>query len=292
MHRDRRLRRPPLNGRSPRACGSSGGGGRGAWHESSSCPCSGACEGRAGQAEGERDTAVQRLGLAPGPPRAPGYSASCSSRAPLTSPRSTAKPTMSITSLRPPLPHPVRVFGEPAGLDVGRDRSATRGRSADQWPASRYHGRGNAHRARGTMRVGGDFLFQARVEVQVGESFDAGVLVVWLDETTWAKLCFEYSPQREPMVVSVVTRGTSDDCNSVVVRRPVRLVAHRPNRRGNRLSPLSRRRAVGVRAPLPAFCSRGAHVGFAASHLACAAPRRSRAVRLGTWDAQTLRDGT
>ena len=35
--------------------------------------------------------------------------------------------------------------------------------------------------------------------------------------SSWAKLCFEYSPQREPMVVSVVTRGLSDDCNSFVV---------------------------------------------------------------------------
>ena len=29
--------------------------------------------------------------------------------------------------------------------------------------------------------------------------------------------CFEYSPDGEPMVVSVVTRGVSDDCNSTVV---------------------------------------------------------------------------
>jgi hypothetical protein len=33
----------------------------------------------------------------------------------------------------------------------------------------------------------------------------------------WAKLCFELSPQEERMVVSVVTRGTSDDANCFVV---------------------------------------------------------------------------
>lgn len=63
----------------------------------------------------------------------------------------------------------------------------------------------------------GDFLFSARVEVEFASTFDAGVLAIWRDETTWAKLCFEFSPDREPMVVSVVTRATSDDCNSTVV---------------------------------------------------------------------------
>jgi regulation of enolase protein 1 (concanavalin A-like superfamily) len=63
----------------------------------------------------------------------------------------------------------------------------------------------------------GDFILSAHVEVEFGATFDAGALVLWRDERTWAKLCFEYSPQREPMVVSVVTRGSSDDCNSRVV---------------------------------------------------------------------------
>ena len=45
--------------------------------------------------------------------------------------------------------------------------------------------------------------------------------------TIWAKLCLELSPQGEVMVVSVVTRGASDDCNSVIVDGPVWLrVAH------------------------------------------------------------------
>ena len=44
-----------------------------------------------------------------------------------------------------------------------------------------------------------------------------GVLLVWVDELHWAKLCFERSPAGERMVVSVVTRGTSDDANGEVV---------------------------------------------------------------------------
>jgi uncharacterized protein len=65
--------------------------------------------------------------------------------------------------------------------------------------------------------VDGDFLLSARVEVDFAATFDAGALVLWHDERTWAKLAFEYSPYGEPMVVSVVTRDSSDDCNSRVV---------------------------------------------------------------------------
>lgn len=63
----------------------------------------------------------------------------------------------------------------------------------------------------------GDFVFSARVQVDFGQTFDAGVLVVNVGERTWAKLCLERSPDDEPMVVSVVTRGVSDDCNSLFV---------------------------------------------------------------------------
>jgi hypothetical protein len=61
------------------------------------------------------------------------------------------------------------------------------------------------------------FLFSAKVSVDFGSTFDAGVLQLRSRDDLWAKLCFEYSPQGEPMIVSVVTRGVSDDCNSVVI---------------------------------------------------------------------------
>jgi uncharacterized protein len=63
----------------------------------------------------------------------------------------------------------------------------------------------------------GDYLFGARVGVRFTATFDAGVLMLHVSDAVWAKLCFELSPQREPMVVSVVTRGTSDDANGLVV---------------------------------------------------------------------------
>lgn len=62
------------------------------------------------------------------------------------------------------------------------------------------------------------FTLSARVSVGMPRTtFDAGVLCLWVDQEHWAKLCFEYSPQGEAMVVSVVTNEYSDDCNSTVV---------------------------------------------------------------------------
>lgn len=62
-----------------------------------------------------------------------------------------------------------------------------------------------------------DFILQARVEVSFASTYDAGVLFILAANEVWGKLCFEYSPQGQPMVVSVITRGVSDDCNSVVI---------------------------------------------------------------------------
>jgi uncharacterized protein len=63
----------------------------------------------------------------------------------------------------------------------------------------------------------GDYVLSAKVTVDFAATFDAGVLMLHVDERRWAKLCFERSPDGTPMVVSVVTRGVSDDCNSFPV---------------------------------------------------------------------------
>ncbi|MET7572911.1 DUF1349 domain-containing protein [Streptomyces sp. NPDC005492] len=63
----------------------------------------------------------------------------------------------------------------------------------------------------------GDFQFSARVTVDFKSTFDAGVLLLWIDDRHWGKLCFEYSPDRKPMIVSVVARGVADDANAFAV---------------------------------------------------------------------------
>lgn len=87
----------------------------------------------------------------------------------------------------------------------------------------------------------GDFQLSARVTVGFAATFDAGVLLLWLDERRWGKLCFEFSPAGEPMVVSVVCRGVSDDANAFTV--PGRSVWLRVSRLdpGLRLPCLARR---------------------------------------------------
>jgi len=67
------------------------------------------------------------------------------------------------------------------------------------------------------FETSGNWRLRVRVRVEFGAPFDAGVLLIWGGEHTWAKLCFEYSPQLEPMIVSVVTNGISDDANAFTV---------------------------------------------------------------------------
>lgn len=63
----------------------------------------------------------------------------------------------------------------------------------------------------------GDFTLQAKVHVDFADTFDAGVLLIWFGDATWAKLCFEYAPDGTPTVVSVVCRGVADDANAFPV---------------------------------------------------------------------------
>lgn len=73
-----------------------------------------------------------------------------------------------------------------------------------------------------------DFILSARVTVDFHSTYDAGVLCIAGHESCWAKLCFENSPQNQPMIVSVVTRGVSDDSNAVVIAgNSVHLRVHR-----------------------------------------------------------------
>jgi regulation of enolase protein 1 (concanavalin A-like superfamily) len=66
-------------------------------------------------------------------------------------------------------------------------------------------------------RPSGDFQLSARVSAKLAAKFDAAALVLWASPSSWGKLALEYSPQREPSIVSVVTRGVSDDANSFAV---------------------------------------------------------------------------
>ncbi len=99
----------------------------------------------------------------------------------------------------------------PAGTDLFVDPSGLSGVAAETLL--------NAHTLLGTPPQG-DFTLSARVTPDHRATFDAGVLLAWVDDTNWAKLCFERSPAGTAMIVSVVTRGVSDDANGFVVNAP------------------------------------------------------------------------
>ncbi len=107
---------------------------------------------------------------------------------------------------------------EPAGSQLEPDGVRITAGPATDWfidPSGRSEPMLNAPALVGT--TDGDFLLSARVAVEFASTFDAGVLVLFANWGSWAKLCFERSPLAQPMVVSVVTREVSDDCNSFVV---------------------------------------------------------------------------
>ena len=116
------------------------------------------------------------------------------------------------------VPFPVRWLNEPLSWRATEDDLTVAAEPGTDWfvdPQQTSAPKLNAPALVGDAR--GDFQLSARVAVDFAGTYDAGVLMLYADDRSWAKLCFEYSPQREPMVVSVVTRGLSDDCNSFVV---------------------------------------------------------------------------
>lgn len=60
-----------------------------------------------------------------------------------------------------------------------------------------------------------DFTFVAKATAVFKSVYDVAALVLYQDSAHWAKFCFENSVDRQPTMVSVVTRHYSDDCNSV-----------------------------------------------------------------------------
>jgi uncharacterized protein len=117
----------------------------------------------------------------------------------------------------PELPFSLQPSGHPACQAVvsGGVLALTGGAKSDLFidPAGEEGARPDAGRLSG-LPPDRDFTLAARVSVRFGEVFDAGVLLLYQSERRWAKLCYELSPQRRPTVVTVVTRGTSDDGNS------------------------------------------------------------------------------
>jgi uncharacterized protein len=126
--------------------------------------------------------------------------------------------TANVTDLHlPGLPFPLTPSGSPAcqASVTGRALTLISGPKSDLFidPAGDEGARPDAGRLTG-LPGDADFTLSARVVVGFGSTFDAGVMLLYLSERRWAKLCYEFSPQHKPTAVTVVTHGTSDDSNS------------------------------------------------------------------------------
>jgi uncharacterized protein len=126
--------------------------------------------------------------------------------------------TATVTDLHlPGVPFPLAASGSPACQASVADGVLTLagGPKSDLFidPAGDEGARPDAGRWTGLPNEE-DFTLAARVTVGFGAAFDAGALLVYLSERRFAKVCYELSPQRTPMAVTVVTHGTSDDSNS------------------------------------------------------------------------------
>jgi uncharacterized protein len=116
------------------------------------------------------------------------------------------------------LPMPLRWLVPPRSYEVAGTRLVIEAAGGTDWfadPSGETDPVLNAPAVVG--EVLGDFVLRSRIEVGFRSAFDAGVLMVHMQDEIWAKLCFEYSPQRDPMIVSVVTNGRSDDANAFTV---------------------------------------------------------------------------
>src|SRR6266568_5251414 len=97
-----------------------------------------------------------------------------------------------------PMPMPLRWLARPLRWEADRSRIVIEGRGGTDWfvdPSGATIPVLNAPALVGD--TAGDYTFTARVEVGFAADFDAGVLMLHASERVWAKLCFEYSPQRE-----------------------------------------------------------------------------------------------
>jgi uncharacterized protein len=114
------------------------------------------------------------------------------------------------------LPSPLTWHNEP--IRFSQDKNGTleivAGPKTD-WFVSPYDGEIAKSAPLLKFDPGAMFIFSAKVQVKFATRWDAGALMLWSDEHHWAKFAFEQSPEGKPTVVTVVTQGLSDDCNSV-----------------------------------------------------------------------------
>lgn len=113
------------------------------------------------------------------------------------------------------IPYPLKVYSDPVSY-IAKDTEVTISAKGKTNLFNNPNGKSNVNNAPMILfEPEGDFTLSAKVSGKLKAIYDVAALVVYGDENTWAKFCYENSVQKEPTIVSVVTRAYSDDCNSV-----------------------------------------------------------------------------
>ena len=76
-----------------------------------------------------------------------------------------------------------------------------------------------------------NFVLTAAIHHNFVNKWDGGAIVLKVDSLNWIKFCFEKDYTGQHRVVSVVTKGISDDCNSAAV--PANTVFYKVAKAGN-----------------------------------------------------------
>lgn len=106
----------------------------------------------------------------------------------------------------------------PAAWDAkGESLTIAAGKKTDWfvWPGGGYTADSSP---RLMFKAGNDFIFSTNVEVEPHKTYDAGCIALYAGPSHWAKLCLEAQDDGRLDVISVVTRGRSDDATSFAAR--------------------------------------------------------------------------
>jgi regulation of enolase protein 1 (concanavalin A-like superfamily) len=119
--------------------------------------------------------------------------------------------------LLPGLPASYAWRNSPADWSVKDGALTIKAAGHTDWFVSPIDGETRANSAVLLFPAAKEFSVSAKVTVDFHSAWDAGVLAIYADESHWAKFCFELSMDNKPTVLSVVTRGMSDDSSAMTI---------------------------------------------------------------------------
>lgn len=116
------------------------------------------------------------------------------------------------------IPSPLEWQNPPAlwKIDNHQTLSITGGKQTD-WFASPFGDERRDNTPRLLFKPAEDFVLSAKVTTDFKSQWDSGVLALYVNDSLWAKLCFEMTIEKHAAIVSVVTRDLSDDNTSIAL---------------------------------------------------------------------------